>query len=137
MNSDRIKSKILTDEKAKSKRRLGILGAKTEDEEETEFIAKSHANTQLMMQQQDETLDELDDVVGRVSHMAENIHEELGQQNKLLDNLEEDLTNAEEQLGLVMGKLGKLLKTKSRWQLGIIMLMTLAVIVLFFMVLYT
>ena len=138
MNSENIKSKLLADERAKSRRRLGILGAKSEEEnEETEFIAKAHASTQLMMQQQDETLDELDSAVVRVGHMAENIHEELGQQNKMLNELEEDLTNAEEQLGMVMGKLAKVLKTKSKWQLGTIMIMSLIVIILFFLVLYT
>ncbi len=146
MNSESIKSKLLSDEKAKSKRRLGLLGAKSDDidddnykynDEESNFIANNHASTQLLMQQQDETLDELDDVVVRVGHMAENIHEELGQQNKMLTELEEDLTNAEEQLGLVMGRLAKMLKTKSKWQLGVIMIMSLIVIVLFFIVLYT
>lgn len=138
MNSDSIKSKLLADEKAKSKRRLGLLGAKSEDnDEETEFITKSHASAQMMMQQQDETLDELDDAVVRVGHMAENIHDELGQQNKMLTELEEDLNDAEEQLGMVMGKLGKLLKTKNKCQLGLILLMTLVVLVLFFLVLYT
>lgn len=138
MNSENIKSKLLADERAKTRRRLGILGAKSEDEnEETEFIAKSHASTQLMMQQQDETLDELDVAVVRVGHMAENIHEELGQQNKMLNELEEDFTNAEEQLGLVMGKLAKVLRTKSKWQLGTILIMTLTVIILFFLVMYT
>ncbi len=137
MNSDSIKSKLLADEKAKSKRRLGLLGAKSEEDEEMEFITKSHANAQLMMQQQDEALDELDDAVVRVGHMAENIHDELGHQNKMLTELEEDLDDIEEQLGLVMGKLGKLLKTKNKWQLGIIMLMTGVVVVLFFLVMYT
>lgn len=139
MNSDHIKTKLVADERAKSKRRLGRLGAKSEeyDEEETEFIAKSHASAQIMMQQQDEALDELDEAVVRVGQMAGNIHDELGQQNKMLNDLEEDLTNAEEQLGVVMGRLAKMLKTKSKWQLGIILIMSLIVIILFFMVLYT
>ena len=135
MNSDGIKSKLLSDERAKSKRRLGLLGAKSEDDEGIEFIAKNHASTQLMMQQQDETLDELDDAVVRVGHMAENIHDELGQQNKMLTDLEDDLQNAEEELGLVMGRLAKILKTKSKWQLGVIMFMSLVVVVLLFLVL--
>lgn len=147
MHSDRIKSKLLADEKAKSRRRLGILGAKSNDDdyydhngvgedEETEFI-KSHAGTQLMMRHQDETLDELDDAVVRVGYMAENIHEELEQQNKYLTELEEDLTNAEEQLGVVMGRMAKILKTKNKWHLGTILIMSFIVVILFFMVLYT
>ena len=39
--------------------------------------------------------------------MAGNIHEELGQQNKMLNSLQDDLDDAEEKLGMVMGKLPK------------------------------
>jgi syntaxin 6 len=136
MNAQAIKTKFLKDERAKSKRRLGIADTKSEDEE-TSFIANNHADSQLMMEKQDETLDELDDAVVRVGYMAENIHEELGQQNKMLGDLEDDLDNAEEQLGLVMGKLAKIMKTKSKLQLGTIVALSAIVLVLLFLVLYT
>ncbi len=136
MNAQAIKTKFLKDERAKSKRRLGIAETKSEDEEAS-FIGNHHAESQLMLEKQDETLDELDDAVVRVGYMAENIHEELGQQNKMLNDLEEDLENAEEQLGLVMGKLAKLMKTTNKLQLGTIMALSLIVIVLLFLVLYT
>lgn len=137
MNAQAIKTKFLRDERAKSKRRLGLADTKSEDNEETNFITNSHADSQLMMEKQDETLDELDDAVVRVGHMAENIHEELGQQNKMLTDLEEDLDNAEEQLGLVMGKLAKLMKTTNKLQLGTIAALSVIVLVLLFLVLYT
>ena len=137
MNAQAIKKKFLRDERAKSKRRLGLADTKSEDNEETNFITNSHADSQLMMEKQDETLDELDDAVVRVGHMAENIHEELGQQNKMLTDLEEDLDNAEEHLGLVMGKLAKLMKTTNKLQLGTIAALSVIVLVLLFLVLYT
>ena len=90
-----------------------------------------------MMQQQDNALDGLSTAVTRVSHMAETIHEEIEMQNKMLSELEDDLVDAEEQLGVVMGKLGKLLKTKNRCQIGLILILSLIVLVLFFLVLYT
>jgi len=68
---------------------------------------------------------------------AETIHEEIDTQNRMLQNLEEDLSDAEEQLGVVMGKLGKLLKTKNKCQLGLILILSFIVLVLFFLVLYT
>ena len=46
--------------------------------------------------------------------MAGEIHEEIGHQNKMLSELDEDLADAEEKLGMVMGKLAKLLKTKNK-----------------------
>ncbi len=90
-----------------------------------------------MMQQQDDTLDDLNQAVVRVGHMADTIHEEIGSQNNMLKSLEEDLADAEEQLGVVMGRLAKLLKTKNKCQLGLIVVLTLVVLVLFFLVLYT
>ena len=89
------------------------------------------------MQHQDETLDELDAAVTRVGHMAEHIHEEVGQQNKMLNEMEEDLADAEEQLGMVMGKLAKFLQTKDRFQLGTILALFCTMIVLLFLVIYT
>lgn len=95
------------------------------------------AETVLMMQQQDETLDDLDLAVTRVGYMAETIHEEIDTQNVMLKNLEEDLADAEEQLGVVMGKLAKLLKTKNKCQIGLIIILSLIVLLLFFLVIYT
>jgi syntaxin 6 len=91
----------------------------------------------MMLQQQDDTLEDLDDAVQRVGYMADNIHEELGQQNKMLEHLDDDLADAEEKLGLVMGKLAKFLKTNSKWHLGSIACLVLVVIILFMLVIYT
>jgi len=72
-----------------------------------------------------------------VGYMAETIQEEIDTQNVMLKSLEEDLADAEEQLGVVMGKLAKLLKTKSKCQIGLIVILSLIVLVLFFLVIYT
>jgi len=144
MNSDKIKQKLMADERAKARRRMqqqqqqaGSAEAEQKENEEDEFIADSHAKTSLLMQQQDETLDELDEAVTRVGTMAGSIHEELGQQNKMLNELEDDLADAEEKLGLVMGKLGKMLKTKDKCQIGTILALCFTVVILFFLVIYT
>ena len=95
------------------------------------------SETMLIMQQQDETLHDLDLAVTRVSYMADTIHTEIESQNDMLVKLEDELIDAEEQLGVVMGKLAKLLKTKNKCQLGLILILSLVVLVLFFLVLYT
>jgi syntaxin 6 len=139
INSEAIKAKLLADERAKAVRRAGAtsLGARNDTEREnTNFIVDSQARTSLLMQEQDETLDELAGAVTRVGSMAEGIHEELGQQNKMLTEMDEDLTNVEEELGLVMGKLAKFLKTKDSWQLGTIVSLFVTMIVLLMLVLY-
>ena len=141
MNSDNVKLKILNDERNRAMRRAGdngMLGATTAREREnTSFIDDNQAQTSLLMQHQDETLDELGEVVTRVGEMAGNINEEINQQNKMLNEMEEDMTNVEEELGLVMGKLGKFLKTKDKWQLRTILGLSLTVLVLLFLVIYS
>jgi len=137
INSESIKAKLIADERNKTRHRLGFLGAKSQEMQgDAEFLEESQASAQILLQQQDETLDELDEAVGRVGHMAGNIHEELGHQNKILTDLEDDLADAEEKLGLVMGKLAKMLKTKNKLQLGTILCLSMVVVVLVFIVIY-
>ncbi|KAL7538646.1 hypothetical protein ACHAXR_008714 [Thalassiosira sp. AJA248-18] len=167
MQSDELKQKFLRDERALIERRKGGKGgvsaapsytdganngSTTKDgaknnqhgysnardvEEGNSTTDPERSETLLMMQQQDETLEDLDMAVTRVGYMAETIHEEIDTQNVMLKSLEEDLADAEEQLGVVMGKLAKLLKTKSKCQIGLIVILSLIVLVLFFLVIYT
>ena len=139
MNSEAVKAKMLADERAKAIRRAGAdsLGATTDTQRmNTAFIVDSQARTSLLLQHQDETLDELDAAVTRVGNIAGHIHDEIGQQNKMLNEMEDDLANAEEELGMVMGKLGKFLHTKDRSQICTILGLTVTAIVLFLMLIY-
>mmetsp|Transcript_21836 Transcript_21836/g.62215 ORF Transcript_21836/g.62215 Transcript_21836/m.62215 type:complete len:300 (+) Transcript_21836:185-1084(+) len=139
-SKDEMKEIVLQDERNKIIMRGGggLLGATTDNQRmNTAFVIDNQAQASMMMQQQDETLDELGEVVTRVGEMAETINDEIGQQNKMLEQMEEDMTNAEEELGMVMGKLGKFLKTKDKWQLRTILGLSLTAFVLFFLVLYT
>lgn len=51
-------------------------------------------NQQVLMKMQDAGLDALSESVMRLGEMSNNISEELGQQNKMLDSMEMDLDNA-------------------------------------------
>ena len=139
INSQSVKLKLLEDERNKAIRRSGdgLLGARNDTERRnTSFVLDNQAQTSLLMEQQDEVLDELGEAVTRVGELAEGISEEIQLQNKMLDELDEDLANVEEELGLVMGKLAKFLKTKDPWQLRTILILTLVAIILFFLVIY-
>jgi syntaxin 6 len=136
MQSEAVKAKLLQDERAKATRRAAGTIAGSDTETTVRRSIDSHTRESLLMQHQDETLDELGEAVVKVGHMAETINEEIGQQNKMLSEMEEDLDHVEEELGMVMGKLAKVLKTKDRWQLGTIICLTFTVIILFLMVLY-
>ena len=152
MQSEEVRNKLMSDERALTERRKGGRTANGNASASSTVTNGNGSNgayrnmeegnperaeTLLMMQQQDETLDDLDMAVTRVGYMAETIHEEIETQNIMLKDLEDDLADAEEQLGVVMGKLAKLLKTKSKCQLGMILILSLIVLVLFFLVLYT
>jgi Syntaxin 6, N-terminal len=139
MQSESVKAKLLQDERSKALRRAGatVMGAQSDTQRvNTNMIVDAQARQSLLVQHQDETLDELDMAVTRVNHMAGMMHEEINQQNVILNEMEEDLTNVEEELGMVMGKLAKFLKTKDTWQLGTILCLSLTCIILFLMVLY-
>ena len=140
IQSEAVKAKLLADERAKAMRRAGgdRFGAKTAAQQESaDAIIDSQARASLLMEHQDETLEVLDEAVGRVHQMAGVIHEEIGQQNRMLSEMEEDLSNVEEELGLVMGKLAKFLKTKDTWQLKTILILTVIMIVLLMLVIYS
>lgn len=101
MSSEAIKAKMLADERAKALRRAGAdsLGATNDTQRmNTAFIVDSQARTSLLMQHQDETLDELDAAVTRVGNIADHIHDEVGQQNKMLNEMDDDLATAEEEV---------------------------------------
>jgi len=144
MQSEEVKNKFARDERALTERRSGT-GRINENQPlptysgnggDDSFVEEGRSETMMMMQRQDETLDDLGMAVTRVGYMAESIHEEIDQQNKMLKDLEDDLADAEEQLGMVMGKLAKLLKTKNKCQIGLILILSLIVLVLFFLVIY-
>lgn len=144
LQSQAVKAKLLADERAKALRRAGVDASAAAAQQQqnsntnsTNLLVDSQARTSLLMRHQDETLDELDAAVTRVGHMADNIHEEVGQQGKMLDELANDLDDVEEELGLVMGKLAVFLQTKDRWQLGTILALTGVMMVLILLVLYT
>eukprot|EP00536_Pseudo-nitzschia_multiseries_P013898 jgi/Psemu1/310366/fgenesh1_kg.629_\ len=140
MNSESVKKKLLGDERQKAVKRSGdgLLGAKNDVERQnTNFIMNNQAQSSMLIQEQDETLDELGEAVTRVGEMAGHIGEEIGQQNKMLDELDQDMTNVEEELGLVMGKMAKFMGTKDRWQLRTILILTLIMIVMLFLVIYS
>jgi len=140
MTLETVKCKVLEDERNKAVRRSGdgLMGATNDHERKnTDYILSNQAQSSLLMEEQDETLDELGEAVMRVGEMAGNISEEIGHQNKMLDDLDNDLTNAEQEMGLVMGKLAKFMGTKDRWQLRTILILTLIVVIMLFLVIYS
>jgi syntaxin 6 len=134
MNSDDIKAKLDTDEKRKAKAAAAAQSIPKLNQQDEEFVQYNNMKAQALIKQQDQTLDELDHAVVRVGRMAETIQDEIGQQNKMLQEVDEDMDDAQQKLGFVTGKLSKMLKTKNKWQIWTIILLALIVFFLFFLV---
>eukprot|EP00953_Heterococcus_sp_UTEX-ZZ885_P012512 7178-Heterococcus_DN1.PRE.1 len=116
----------------------GDYGAKNADEKEnTDFIHDQRANMQMHIARQDQDLEELGTHVDRVGERAAVINEEIRDQGRMLDSLDEDLTDATEKMGFVMGNMAKLLKTKDKFQIWTIAALAVILIVLVFLVIYS
>ena len=89
------------------------------------------------MRQQDEQLDVLSQGVGRLGDMASTIGNEVEEQSKMLSEMDEDLDRAAEKMGLVLGKVAKLLKTKDKCQIWGVILLFFTLIILVALVIYT
>mmetsp|Transcript_45114 Transcript_45114/g.141331 ORF Transcript_45114/g.141331 Transcript_45114/m.141331 type:complete len:255 (-) Transcript_45114:3119-3883(-) len=130
----------LADDEAKAAASIqsgDTLGAKTRAERaNTDYINQQRAVTQIRMNEQEDTLVELGQGVDRVGRMATTIHEELGEQNRMLDNFETDMDRAEEEMGLMLGKIAKLLKTRDYCQIWTVIGLTAVIVVLCFVLIY-
>lgn len=67
----------------------------------------------MIIKEQDMQLTQLDNVVDNLGNIGLAINDGLKEQDQLLDDLDVEVDTAQEQLNGVMGKLQKLLNTKS------------------------
>ena len=73
----------------------------------------------------------------RIHNMASEIHGELKTQTHLIDDLESDLDETAEKMNFVMGKLAKLLKTKDSCQLWTIVILTVVLVLLVMLLIWS
>ena len=90
------------------------------------------------MQQQDAGLDVLSQSVMRLGEMSNNIAEELGQQNKMLDSMETELDEAGEELDIITRSTKQLIaKSGGMSTFCLIAALSIVVLVLLFLVIYS
>jgi len=95
-------------------------------------------NQQVLMQMQDAGLDALSESVVRLGEMSNNISEELGQQNKMLDSMETDLDNAGDQLDIVTRSTKQLIaKSGGMSTFCLIAALSIVVLILLFLIIYS
>mmetsp|Transcript_10510 Transcript_10510/g.25349 ORF Transcript_10510/g.25349 Transcript_10510/m.25349 type:complete len:146 (+) Transcript_10510:449-886(+) len=94
-------------------------------------------NQQVLMQMQDAGLDALSESVMRLGDMSNNISEELGQQNKMLDAMETELDDAGDQLDIVTRSTKQLIaKSGGMSTFCLIAALSMVVLVLLFLIIY-
>uniref|UniRef100_A0A7S4IM31 t-SNARE coiled-coil homology domain-containing protein n=1 Tax=Odontella aurita TaxID=265563 RepID=A0A7S4IM31_9STRA len=110
----------------------------SDSDEADDFISQQVRNQRLQMKRQDEGLEMLGQSADRLGQLSMNIHEELGQQNKLLDEMEDDLDQATTRLDFVTQKTRELVqRSGGKKNFLIIVGLTIVVIILIFLIIYT
>jgi predicted RNase H-like nuclease (RuvC/YqgF family) len=113
---------------------LADLGASTDT---STFVGAHQSQQQEIYRVQDEHLEELSKGASRLGEMADTIHNELSEQDRMLSDLEDGVQNTSAKMDFVTGRIGKLLNTKSRCKIWTIVLLTVVLVILIFCVFYT
>ena len=100
------------------------------DRDNTRFVKDQTQITREAIKDQDILVEKLDIAVGNLHDKATVIKEEAELQNNMLDNLGNDLDDAGQKMGVVMGSLSKLLKTKDGCQIWTIVILAVILIIL-------
>mmetsp|Transcript_25044 Transcript_25044/g.35051 ORF Transcript_25044/g.35051 Transcript_25044/m.35051 type:complete len:135 (-) Transcript_25044:1314-1718(-) len=107
-------------------------------DEGDDFIQQSIKSQQQQLQDQDQGLEMLSQSAMRLNQMSLNIHEELGYQNDMLDNMETDLDKATDNLDMLTLKTKEMIqKAGGKQNFLVILGLTGVVVVLLFLVMYT
>jgi len=92
----------------------------------------------LQLQQQDQGLEMLAQSAERLGQMSMGIHDELNQQNRMLDEMDNDLGEAGENLDIITKKTKELIeKSGGKGNCMLILCLSVTAVVLFLLILYT
>jgi len=93
-----------------------------------DFISETTQLSKQLIKQQDESVGALSHAVDRLQEYGKSINSELKIQNKMLDELDNDLDDAGNKMNFVQAKLSKLLKTKDGCQIWTIVILGLILV---------
>ncbi|KAK8618457.1 hypothetical protein V6N13_132449 [Hibiscus sabdariffa] len=107
-------------------------------EDNDDFIASESDRQMLLIKQQDEELDELSASVERIGGVGLTIHEELLAQEKIIDDLGNEMDSITNRLDFVQKKVAMVMKKASaKGQCTMILFLLLLFIILFILVFFT
>lgn len=102
-----------------------------------DFLNSQRESQMQIMTRQDEDLTEISASAQRLNNSAQVINNELKEQQKMLEELDDDLDKQTEKLNFVMKRMGKLLKTSDNKQLCLIIGLTCLMVFLIFLIINT
>mmetsp|Transcript_21510 Transcript_21510/g.25621 ORF Transcript_21510/g.25621 Transcript_21510/m.25621 type:complete len:132 (-) Transcript_21510:90-485(-) len=109
-----------------------------ESDQEDDFIQQEIRNQRLQLQEQDNGLEFLSESATRLGSMSLGISEELNHQNKMLNEMEDELDQATTDLNMLTRKTRELIKQAGgKKNFVIIMGMSFVVIILLLLIIYS
>ncbi|CEG36328.1 af404749_1syntaxin 6 [Plasmopara halstedii] len=138
ISAEAVKSRIRQEErKLMQKSTTSLRSNLSEHNRNKRFLKEETQRQQQVMQEQDQSLEGLHTDITRLHNVTVEISSEVQQQNKMLDELTNDVDEAQERMNFVMGSLSKFLKTKDTCQLGLILFLMAVLVIMVFLVVYT
>lgn len=95
-----------------------------------DFVQNQQQQSKRMIEQQDASLESLGVAVDRLGAIGKDIHDEVKEQNSLLDSLGNEVDDAGNKMNVVTASLSKLLQTKDGCQIWTIVILTFILILL-------
>lgn len=90
-----------------------------------------------LIEEQDQHLDEINEIAGRLKIQGKEISKEIDKQAVLVRDLDHEVDQTNNKLNFVQDKLSKLLKTNDMGQVCTILVLFLILVVMIFLVIYT
>ncbi|ETN02064.1 hypothetical protein, variant 2 [Phytophthora nicotianae INRA-310] len=115
ISTDAVKTRIRKEERKlmqSAKSSTSFRSNLTGQERNEHFLEEETQRQQQIMQEQDQSLAGLHSDITRLHGVTVEISSEVKSQNKMLDDLTDDVEEAQERMNFVMGRLSKMLKTK-------------------------
>lgn len=107
-------------------------------DDEDDIVRRHMRSQQEHLKKQDEGLEMLSQSAERLGKMSLTISEELGQQNKILDEMDDDLEAASDNLNMVTRKTKELIEKSGGGRTFVLIVgLILVVVILVFLILYT
>jgi len=140
VNSGKAKAKIESDQRQLfSGQKASASSGSSDDrrkavQENDNFMSNQRQEQAQIMAQQEDHLDELAKSARRLGENARVINVELQDQQRMLEQLEDDIDKESEKLNFVMKRIGKLMKTNDNKQICMIIGLFIFMLVLIFLV---